>query len=479
MTMERAPLRQEVGRLLKIAAPLIVSNLFFTIQILLDRVMLSWYDTDAMAAAGAAAMVCYPLIGFLQNTVGFATTFVAQYVGAGRPQRVGPIVNQALWLGVFSGGAVALLAGLAPDLMRLTGHDARLQELEAVYGYWMAVATLPLVVTAAATAFFAGRGETLNVVFINAAGTIVNGVANYALIFGNWGFPPMGINGAGLGVALGSAASASMSLALYWQPRYRAAYQTRSGWAFDIRLARQLLYFGVPNGLGWAMDMIVWTLFTVFIGWLGKAPLAATMIAFNINASFLIPMLGMAQAVSVLVGQRLGANRPDLAERITWIGYALAVSVMTGLGILVACYPAGLLAVFQAQAETQTWAETARLLPTLLVFVAVYTFFDSSQIVLSFALRGAGDTLFVTAFMLAAGLALVVVPAAYVCAQGWSLYWVWGIATGYLAVLAAGFFLRFRYGPWRTMRVIESEAALREEFTSASEAPELAAASAE
>lgn len=461
--MDRPTLRQEVGKLLKIAAPLIVSNLFFTIQILLDRVMLSKYDTDAMAAAGAAAMVCYPLIGFLQNTVGFATTFVAQYVGARRPEKVGPIVNQAILLGLATGGVLVALAGFVPELIGLVGHEIRLQYLEATYGYWMAVAALPLVVTAAVVSFFAGRGETVKVVAINAAGTVVNGVLGYGLIFGRMGLPTMGINGAGLALAVGCGASAVMALGLYWQPRYDIVYHTLRGLAFEPRLCRRLLRYGVPNGLGWAMDMIVWTLFTVFIGWLGAGPLAATMLVFNINASFLIPMLGIAQAVSVLVGQRLGENRPDLAERITWIGYILAASVMTSLGIMVACFPNGLLAVFEAQSASETWAETARLVPTLLVFVAVYTFFDSTQIVLSFALRGAGDTLFVTVFMLIVGFGLVVFPAAYVCWNGWSLYWVWGIATTYLAVLAVGFFLRFRHGRWRMMRVIEQEPVMVEE----------------
>lgn len=464
-TNQKPPLAAELRGLFKIAVPLIISNFFFTLQMLIDRVMLSWYDTNAMAAAGAAAMLAWVVIGFLSNTAGFATTFVAQYVGAGRPHRVGPIVNQAIWLALGMGLLVLLCLPVIPAYVRLAGHSAELITLEETYAWYLAWCTPPMVLTAALTAFFAGRGETRIVIVINAVGSLVNGVLDYALIFGNWGFPRMGIAGAGLATALGCLATTLTALLLYLRPRYEATYCTWSGWRPDAHLMERLLRFGLPNGLGWSMDVMSWTLFTVFVGWLGAAPLAATMLVFNVNASFLVPMLGLSQAVTVLVGQRLGEDRPDLAERITWIAYTLCVGVMTTLAVVLACFPDLAVLLFEPEAKDATWAAAQAMIPTLMVFMAVYTFFDASQILLSFALRGAGDTLFVTVFTLVGGLVCLVIPAAWVCANGYSLYWVWAVATLYLAVLATGYYLRFRHGPWRTMRVIESEPKVIEEGT--------------
>lgn len=468
-------LRQEVRSLLKVALPLIVSNLFFSLQMLIDRVMLSWHDTNEMAAAGAAAMLAWVVIGFLSNTVGFATTFVAQYVGAERPHRVGPIVNQALWLSLAIGLFVLALLPFIPNYVRLAGHEPALANLEIVYGFYLGWCAPAMVMTAAATAFFAGRGETRVVVLVNAVGTVVNAVLDYGLIFGHWGLPEMGIAGAGLATACGCAATMLTALALYARPRHEAVYRTWSGWRPDLHHLRRLLRFGLPNGLGWSMDMISWTMFTVFVGWLGAAPLAATMLVFNVNASFLVPMLGIAQGVTVLVGQRLGENRPDLAERIAWVGYAISAASMTTLAVGLASFPSLALALFEPNNKDAAWAGAAQLIPTLLLFMAAYTFFDATQILFSFALRGAGDTLFVTAFTFSAGLACLIGPAAWVCWNGHSLYWVWTVATLYLAVLSLGYLLRFRYGPWRTMRVIEAEPRVIEEPTLKLAAPRAAA----
>src|SRR5262249_58375913 len=84
------------GEVMRLALPLIVSNSFWTLQITIDRVLLSRYSSDAVAAAMPAVLLFWTPLTLLQNTAGYSTTFVAQYLGAGRPQRIGPVVWQAL-----------------------------------------------------------------------------------------------------------------------------------------------------------------------------------------------------------------------------------------------------------------------------------------------------------------------------------------------------------------------------------------------
>src|SRR5207248_9091386 len=114
--------------LLRLALPFILSNSIWTLEIALDRVLLSRSSTEAVGAAMASAMLFWTPICLLQNVAGYASTFVAQYTGAARPRRVGPAVWQALYFAVGAGLAFLLLLPFARPLVALGGHAPALQE---------------------------------------------------------------------------------------------------------------------------------------------------------------------------------------------------------------------------------------------------------------------------------------------------------------------------------------------------------------
>jgi MATE family multidrug resistance protein len=441
--------------LLGLALPLILSNSLWTLQIAIDRILLSRFSTDAVGAAMAAVLVFWTPLVLLQNVANYATTFVAQYVGAGRPHRAGPAVWQALHFSLVAGVAFLGLIPLAGPLMALGEHSAAVQALEVTYFQCLCYSALPTLVTAAAGSFFAGRGDSWTVLLINAVGLVVNAVLDYALIFGHWGFPALGIAGAGWATVAGQIASAAVAVALMLRARYQAEYATLSGWALDADLMRRLLRYGVPNGLQWALDGVAFTVFLFLIGRLGDAELAATSIAFTINMVAFLPMMGIGQAVTVLVGQRLGRDQPELAERSTWTGFQIAWLYMTAVAFLYVLVPEGFLFFFRGEEESGQAEAVAALVPVLLRFVAVYSLFDSMNLVFSFALRGAGDTRFVTVVSLAMAWPVMVLPTWAAWYYAWGLGWAWTFASAYIIALGFTFLLRFRFGKWKSMRVIE------------------------
>jgi MATE family multidrug resistance protein len=401
-----------------------------------------------------AVVLFWTPLTLLQNIANYATTFVAQYTGAGRPERVGPVVWQALHFSVLAGLVFLLIVPLAGPIMALGGHSAPIQALEAAYLRCLCFSALPTLVVAALGSFFAGRGDSWTVLLINGVGLAVNAPLAYAWIFGHWGFPAAGIAGAGWATVVGSLTSAVLALVLFFRPRYRKAYQTGSGWRLDAELFRRLMRFGAPNGVLYMLDALAFTVFLFLVGWLGDAELAATSITFSINLVAVLPMLGMSQAVGVLVGQRLGQDRAGIAEHTTWTGFGLTWLYMCAVALLYGLAPGLFLALFQSEADDK-WPQVALLVPVLLRFVAVYSLFDSMNLVFSFALRGAGDTRFVSVMVLALSWPLMVVPTWVAWYFGWGLYWAWGFASLYVIVLGLGFLLRFRAGKWKTMRVIE------------------------
>jgi multidrug resistance protein, MATE family len=449
--------RQEGGgrELLRLALPLILSNSFMTLQIVIDRILLSHHSSAAVAAAMPAALLFWTPLTLLQNTAGYATTFVAQYKGAGRRDRIGPVVWQALYFAVGAGLAFLALRPLAGPLVALTGHDPDVQALEATYFRCLCFAALPTLVTAAANSFFAGRGDTWTILLIDGTGLSVNALLAYGLIFGHAGLPAWGIAGAGWATVAGSSSSAVLSLLLWLRPRFRQEFATLRGWRPDLALFLRLLRFGLPNGLQWCLDGLAFLAFTVLVGWLGKDELAATSIAFTINLAAILPMLGVGQALGVLVGQRLGQDRPDLAERTTWTGLRLTALYVGVMALLYLAVPGAFTYLFRNAEEGGGSARVAELVPVLLRFVAVYCVFDGGNLVFSFALRGAGDTRFVTAVSLGLAWPLMVLPTAAAVSFGWGLSWAWAFASAYIIALAFVFFFRFRTGKWKSMRVIE------------------------
>jgi MATE family multidrug resistance protein len=284
----------------------------------------------------------------------------------------------------------------------------------------------------------------------------VNAILAYLLIFGHAGLPALGIAGAGWATVAGTTTSAILALILFFRRKYRAEFATWN-WRFEPALFRRMMRFGFPNGLQWMLDALAFTFFLFLVGRLGDVELAATNITFAINMVGLLPMLGMGQAVGILVGQNLGKNRPDLAARSTWNGAWLASLYIGSMAILYVVIPRAFFYFFESPQDPHAEA-VAELVPTLLCYAAVYSIFDVLNIVFSFALRGAGDTRFVTLVALSFAWPCMVFPTWAAWKYGWkhSLYWAWGFASFYIIAEGLVFLGRFLTGKWKTMRVIEA-----------------------
>ena len=451
--------------LLALALPLVLSNAFMTVQITVDRVLLSWYGPLEVGAAFPAVMLFWLPFGLLQGIAGYVTTFVAQYTGAHRPHRVGPAIWQGLHFSLITGTLFFGLWFVAPGYIALGGHDAQMQALEVTYFRCLCFCALPMLIVVTISGFFSGRGAAWTVLGINAIGTIVNIVGDYLLIFGWLGFPRLGIVGAGWATLAGSTVSAIVALFLLFQRQYRVKYATLAGWRPERELFTRLIRFGGPAGLQFMLDVLAFTMFTLFVGRLGPAAAAATSIAVTLNMFTFMPMYGMGQAVAILVGQRLGENRPELAARSTLVGFRWAIGYMAVIAVVFIFLPGPLVALFETEADAMgelaadgqliSWDEVAVVIPTLLLFIAIYSLADAANLVYACALRGAGDTRFVTLVSFSLAWPVMVIPTLLVVESGGTIYLAWAFASLYIILVAGCCWLRFRAGQWKMMRVIE------------------------
>ena len=442
---------------LRVALPLVVSTGAWSIQHFIDRMFITWYGRDAIAAALPAGILNFALASIFIGAAGYVSTFVAQYAGAKRPERVGPALWHGLYIALIGGALHLLLIPCAGALFRWVGHAPAVQVHEIAYFRMLCLGSWAAMAGTAMSGFFSGRNDTWPIMWVNLIAIAANLTGDYLLIFGKFGLPEMGIAGAGLATAAASWLQVVLYGLLIWRPAMERKYRTLRGWRPDRELLRRFVRFGGPAGLQLFIDIAGFTAFVLVLGRLGETALAATNIAFNINTLAFMPMFGFGMAVSVIVGRYLGADQPEHAARSAWSAFILATGYMTLIAAAYVLLPDLFLAPYAARADAAEFAAVRPTVVVLLRFVALYSLFDALNIIFASALRGAGDTRFVMGMVVCLSLGILVLPTYVALAHlGGGIYTAWIIITVYVIALGSGFLMRFLTGRWKTMRVIEA-----------------------
>jgi MATE family multidrug resistance protein len=456
---DRYPGESGYREVLILAIPLIFGSGAIAIQQFIDRMFLAWYSPEAIAATMPAGVVYFTVMSLFTGTANYVSTFVAQYWGAHQFDRIGSIIWQGMYVSLIAGLILLLLVPLARQFFFWVGHDPEVQLLETIYFQLLCLGAAPAVLSAALSGFYTGMGKTMPVMWVNFFGTSVNMLLNYLLIFGKWGLPAWGVFGAGIATVIATFITAVIFLIMVLWPENEKQYSTKSNWHFDPVLFLRLLRYALPNGIQFTIEHIGFSAFILLVGRLGTVELAATNIAFNINMLAFMPMIGFGTAISVLVGQKLGKNCPDLSEKSVYSGLHLTLLYFLVMALLYLFAPALFIWPFSAGAEPGSLAEIEKMVVILLRFIALYSLFDALSITFSSGVKGAGDTQFVMLIIIGFslfGLTLPIYLALSIFKLG--LYTAWTIITIYIALMGFIFMARFLGGKWKTMRVIDADA---------------------
>jgi MATE family multidrug resistance protein len=423
----------------------------------IDRMFLLKHSLDEMAAVLPAGMLHFTLICFPLGIALFVNTFVAQYHGANRPERIGPAVWQGIWIGVGCIPFFLATIPLAPYVFALAGHEPKLARLETIFYQTVAFSAGGEVIAASLAAFFIGRGKTRVAMIVDTLSAILNGILDYFLIFGKHGFPELGIAGAGVATVSALWFRVIVYAGLMMRQKYRGRFGLWSGRRFNPQLMRRLLRYGGPNGLQMFIEIFSFTLYLLLMGRLGEDAMSATNLAFNINSLAFIPMLGLGQGLATIVGHQLGQNRPDLAARASWTAYWIALCYMGAMALVYVLLPDAILAAHSMVVKPEEFSKLRNATVVLLRFVAIYSIFDAMNVIFVSTLKGAGDTRFI--LLTSACMSPPPVLAVWIGIRWYhlGLMWCWVVITAWVILLGLIYFARFLYGRWRDMRVIEPD----------------------
>lgn len=441
---------------LVLAGPLVLSTGTMTVQQFVNRMFLTWFSPEALAASLPGGALSFTFLCFFIGTVSYANTFVAQYHGAGEKERIPAAVWQAVYLALLASVLILPMALLARPIFAAGGHEPAVQVLEVQYFRILILGGGFGILSSAVSAFFVGLGQTRIVMWVNVGTAVANVALDYLLIFGKLGLPRLGITGAAYATVISSFLGAVVFMALFLSSPAGREYQVWARRRIDFPLLGRLLRFGAPSGLHFMLDILAWSLFIMLVGRLGTNALAATNLAFQVNTVVFLPMIGFSIATSTLVGHRLGENRPDLAVKTTWSAFQMTFSYMFVLAAMYLTIPDMFLLPFAAGADVVQFSQIRGVVVIMLHFVAVYSLFDGANLIFSAALKGAGDTLFVMIMSSGLSMSLMVIPTWLICRDGKGSIWAaWTALTVFICVLALCFLWRFLRGKWKTMRVTE------------------------
>lgn len=449
------PVHVELKAILRLAGPLIASQLAHMLMLLTDTVMMAKISPEALAGGGLGA-ASYSFVSiFCIGVIAAVGTLVSIRHGAGDSEGATRLTQAGLWLA----WAMALVAGLLlwnlKPILLLFGQTASNVEAAGQFLLMLPFALPGYLSFMALRGFTSALGRPTPVMVISLIGTVANFVLNYALIEGLFGLPKLGLMGIGLVTAI---VANAMALGLAWHIRRHrayAAYPLRQGLMRPKRdYLRELWRLGLPIGGTYAVEVGLFAFAALCMGTMGSTQLAAHQIALQIvSVAFMVPA-GMSYAITMRIGQHYGGGQLLAARLAGRVGIAFGALVMLGFAALFWLLPYQLVGLFLDRNDP-AFTDVIELAVSLLVVAAWFELFDGTQTIAMGAIRGLKDAK--TTFLVGLGCYwLIGAPAAWTMA--FSLDWGptgvwWGLALG-LACAAIGLTLAFE---WRMTRMLKRE----------------------
>ena len=448
-TTAREKDRALLAEVVRVAWPIMLGTGSYTFMQFFDRLFLAHYDLTAIQAALPAGILAFAFVAGFLSLCGYTNTLVAHFYGAGEPANCSRATFQGVIMALGFWPLLAAMIPLGRQLLAMGGHPPQVRDQEQIYFTILMLGSAGPLLNAALSGFFTGRGATRVTMVTDIIANLLNIFLDYALIFGRFGFPRLGIRGAGIATAVSGFVGPLLLLALFLSPQVDREYATRRNLRWDPQLMRRMVRFGLPTGVQLVLDIASFEVFVMLAGRTGGIALAASNIALSVNLLAFMPLVGLGITAAVLVGKYLGAGRPETAARVARRTLALGWAYTLLTGLMFVLVPDALLALFLTPGAGST-EEIFHIGRRLLLIMAIWGMADAVNLILGGALKGAGDTRFVMLFsaavawlMLVPGQILIVIVAG----KGIIASWWWTAA--YIAVLAAGYAVRFRKGKWR------------------------------
>ena len=409
---------------------------------LTDTIMLGWYSVEALAAVVLGGTYFFVLFIFGSGFAFAVMPLVAEAEAAGDEVTLRRVTRMGLWLSVLFAIVVLPLFWFSGAILTALGQAPETAATAQSYLRVVGLGMLPALLGMVLKSYLAALEHTRAVFWVTVVAALVNALANYALIFGNWGAPELGAVGAAvasLTVNIVSLAGVAV-YAVIALPQHDLFARI---WRPDWEVFGHVLRLGTPIGITSLSEVSLFAASSVMMGWLGTVTLAAHGIALQLASVTFMVHLGLSNAATVRAGNAMGRRDAGHLARGALVAIVMSLVMACVAVTLFLLFPEQLLSLFLNPDEPQR--ETILAVGVSLVFVAaLFQVVDGAQIMALGILRGVKDT---SAPMVIAAISywVIGVPSGYVLGfvAGWGGVGVWlGLVVG---LTAAAIMLMWRF----------------------------------
>ncbi|MDE6498169.1 MAG: MATE family efflux transporter [Muribaculaceae bacterium] len=375
--------RSYYSEIIRLGLPILVGQLGMIVTAFADNIMVGHYSTEALASAsfvnGVFNVVNLCCIGF---TYGL-TPLVGSLYGRGEHRAIGGLMRNGLVLSTLYSALITAVLGVLYFYVDCLGQPAELLPLIRPYYLTALAGIVPVCIFNVFAQWSYGVTDTRSPMWIILAANALNIVGNYALIFGRWGMPEMGLTGAGVSTLVSRVLSVGAIVAVFaFASRAREA---RAGFAASCLSKRELALVwrtGLPVSMQMTFESGSFSVAAIMSGWLGAIPLAAFQIIVITGTLGFCVYYSLGAAISVVVSNVAGGGDNSEMRRAAWQGYHVMLALMVCSSVVFAVWGRDILGVFTSDAAVLA-AAAALIFPLVL-----YQLGDATQITFANALRG-------------------------------------------------------------------------------------------
>lgn len=436
-----------------LAYPVMLSQLGQVMVGVADNVMVGRLGAIPLAAASLANSIFFLMLMFGIGISMAVTPMVAAADGEGKIGKIGKFLSHGFVINGFSSLVLFLvILGLSPGL-RWLGQPEEVVTLAIPYLLIITFSMVPFMFFQTYKQFIEGLSQTKQAMYITVFFNLFNVGLNWLLIYGHWGFPALGLNGAGWATLI---SRILMAVAIYLYVTRSERY-ARFLMGFSLKnlrfsILKRMLRIGIPTGLQFVFEVGAFSTAAIMMGWIGVNALAAHQIAINLASISYMMASGLSAAAMVRVGNQLGRRDIGKLRQVGFSIFGMVAVFMLLFGLAFLLFRNHLPLLYIEEREVVEMAAS------LLVVAAFFQISDGLQVVGLGALRGLSDVKIPTLVTLVAYW-VIGLPLGYYLSfhLGWSELGIWtGLLTG-LTLTAAMLIYRFHSLSLRLYRQSQSK----------------------
>ncbi|MDE3188923.1 MAG: MATE family efflux transporter [Acidobacteriota bacterium] len=436
----QAKWKPELRAMIALAVPVVLSELGWMAQSVVDTIMVGGLGPAAIGAVALGNAVYYtPSLFGIGLLLGLDTT-VAQAYGRRDHDECHRWLAQGVYLACIATLPIMLLVAAASFGFAHFGITPVVAVPAGGYLRILNWGTLPLLLYGGTRRYLQGVGQVRVITVTYVLANLLNWFGNWVLIYGKWGFPALGVNGSAISTCIARVSMAAALLGFAWRYERKRGHPLFRHWAGpSFEKLVQLVRLGAPAAGQILLEVGAWNMATLSAGWLTPVALATHQIAVNYaSVTYMVP-LGISAAAAVSVGHAVGADDPARARRAGWLALGLGTVFMLLAAVVFLVAPGPLIALYTRDPQVMAVG------PGLLWVAAAFQIFDGIQTVCTGALRGLGETRapmvanFVGYWVLGLPLGLTLCFV-----LRWGIYGMWIGLTLALIVIAVTLLVRWR-----------------------------------